>query len=66
MWYKRTEAQKRFTLFYVAVQLASAFGGLLATAVSHLVRLIHPPFIISWGIAPFPFHKTHLVAAEVS
>ena len=41
MWYKRAEAQKRFTLFYVATQLAGAFGGLLATTVSDLVWLIH-------------------------
>ena len=66
MWYKRAEAQKRFTLFYVATQLAGAFGGLLATAVSDLVRLIHPPFIIFKGMGPFPLHKTHRVAVEVS
>ena len=58
MWYKRAEAQKRFTLFYVATQLAGAFGGLLATAVSDLVRLIHPPFIYSreWDLSRFMRH----------
>ena len=36
MWYKRTEAQKRFALFFVSTQLAGAFGGLLATAIGKM------------------------------
>lgn len=36
MWYKREEAQRRFTLFYTSVNLASAFGGLLASAIGLL------------------------------
>ena len=36
MWYKRTEAQKRFTLFFISTQLAGAFGGLLATAIGKM------------------------------
>ena len=33
MWYKREEAQKRFAFFYGSIQLAGAFGGLLASAI---------------------------------
>ncbi|KAL9066662.1 MAG: hypothetical protein Q9161_007421 [Pseudevernia consocians] len=36
MWYKRTEAQKRFALFFTSTQLAGAFGGLLATAIGKM------------------------------
>lgn len=36
MWYKRSEAQKRFTLFFTSTQLAGAFGGLLATAIGKM------------------------------
>ncbi|KAI0546918.1 putative allantoate permease [Xylaria curta] len=35
-WYKREEAQKRFTGYFCSVLLASAFGGLLASAISLL------------------------------
>jgi MFS family permease len=30
MWYKRSEAQKRFTFFFSSTTLAGTFGGLLA------------------------------------
>jgi MFS family permease len=33
MWYKRPEAQKRFTFFFSSTSLAGAFGGLLASAI---------------------------------
>lgn len=33
MWYKRSEAQKRFTFFFASTSLAGAFGGLLASAI---------------------------------
>ena len=33
MWYKRHEAQRRYTLFYISVVLAGAFAGLLASAI---------------------------------
>lgn len=33
MWYKRNEAQKRFTFFFCSTSLAGAFGGLLASAI---------------------------------
>ncbi|MCJ1468851.1 hypothetical protein MMC07_007481 [Pseudocyphellaria aurata] len=36
MWYKRREALKRFTLFYNSTVLASAFGGLLASAIANM------------------------------
>lgn len=35
-WYRREEAQKRFTVFVGSTSLASAFGGLLAYAISKL------------------------------
>lgn len=33
MWYKPSEAQKRFSFFFNAASLAGAFGGLLASAI---------------------------------
>lgn len=33
MWYKRAEAQKRYSLFFSSTSLAGAFGGLLASAI---------------------------------
>ncbi|ERF68098.1 hypothetical protein EPUS_06909 [Endocarpon pusillum Z07020] len=36
MWYKRSEAQKRYTLFFSSTQLAGAFGGLLASAIGNM------------------------------
>ncbi len=33
MWYKRSEAQKRFSFFSSSTTLAGAFGGLLASAI---------------------------------
>jgi len=35
-WYKRSEAQKRFTFFFCSTSLAGAFGGLLAYGISKL------------------------------
>lgn len=36
MWYKRQEAQKRFTFFFASTTLAGAFGGLLASAIGKM------------------------------
>lgn len=36
MWYRRDQAQKRFTLFYNSNSLAGAFGGLLAAAIGSM------------------------------
>jgi sugar phosphate permease len=36
MWYKRDEAQRRFSFFVSAATFAGAFGGLLATAIGHM------------------------------
>ena len=36
MWYKREEAQKRFTFFFASTTLAGAFGGLLAAAIGKM------------------------------
>ncbi|KAI1928302.1 High-affinity nicotinic acid transporter [Ophidiomyces ophidiicola] len=36
MWYKRTEAQKRFSFFFSSTTLAGAFGGLLAGAIGKM------------------------------
>ena len=35
-WYKRGEAQKRFTFLFCSTSIAGAFGGLLAYAISKL------------------------------
>ncbi|KAJ5581231.1 hypothetical protein N7450_007532 [Penicillium hetheringtonii] len=35
-WYKRTEAQKRFTFYWSSVIFAGAFGGLLASAIAKM------------------------------
>lgn len=36
MWYKREEAQRRFTLFFGSATLASAFGSLLASGIENM------------------------------
>ena len=36
MWYKREEAQRRFTFFFSSVTLAGAFGSLLASGIENL------------------------------
>jgi peroxin-3 len=36
MWYKRSEAQKRFSFFFGSTTLAGAFGGLLASAIGKM------------------------------
>ena len=33
MWYKRAEAQKRYSFFFCSTTLAGGFGGLLASAI---------------------------------
>lgn len=35
-WYKREESQKRFTVYWCSVLTASAFGGLLASAIAKM------------------------------
>ena len=39
MWYRRAEAQKRFSFFFSSTSLAGAFGGLLAAALSNMSGL---------------------------
>ena len=36
MWYRRQEAQKRFSFFFSSTSLAGAFGGLIATGISRM------------------------------
>ncbi|KAI9671755.1 MAG: hypothetical protein M1831_003283 [Alyxoria varia] len=36
MWYKRSEAQRRYTFFFASTTLAGAFGGLLASAIGKM------------------------------
>ncbi|KAL9048737.1 MAG: hypothetical protein Q9162_007577, partial [Coniocarpon cinnabarinum] len=36
MWYRRAQAQKRFTFFFSSATLAGAFGGLLASAIGKM------------------------------
>jgi MFS family permease len=49
MWYKRHEAQKRFSFFFSSTSLAGAFGGLLASAIgkseSPCRRLLQNPLV---------------------
>ncbi|KAI1142729.1 MFS general substrate transporter [Hypoxylon sp. FL0543] len=35
-WYRKEEAQKRFTVYWSSTMLAGAFGGLLATAIAEM------------------------------
>ena len=35
-WYKRAEAQKRFTFFFAAATLAGSFAGLLGYGIGHM------------------------------
>ncbi|KAK2629871.1 hypothetical protein QTJ16_000691 [Diplocarpon rosae] len=39
MWYKRSEAQRRFSFFFSSTTLAGAFGGLLASAIGKMDHL---------------------------
>ncbi|KAI9845480.1 MAG: hypothetical protein M1837_004818 [Sclerophora amabilis] len=36
MWYKRSEAQRRYSFFFSSTTLAGAFGGLLASAIGNM------------------------------
>ena len=36
MWYKRSEAQKRYSIFFGSTQVAGAFAGLLAAAIGSM------------------------------
>lgn len=36
MWYKRSEAQKRYSIFFASTEVAGAFGGLLAAAIGNM------------------------------
>ncbi|KAL8921929.1 MAG: hypothetical protein Q9172_003778 [Xanthocarpia lactea] len=39
MWYRRFEAQKRYSFFFGSTSLAGAFGGLLASAIGKMDRM---------------------------
>jgi len=41
MWYRRHEAQKRFSFFFSSTVLAGAFGGLLASAIGKMDGMRH-------------------------
>ena len=58
-WYKRSEAQKRFTFLFCFTSLSGAFGGLLAYGISKLDGMAGLAswrwvFIISLSIIPLP------------
>jgi hypothetical protein len=36
MWYRRHEAQRRYSFFFSSTTLAGAFGGLLASAIGKM------------------------------
>ncbi|MCJ1467670.1 hypothetical protein MMC07_006295 [Pseudocyphellaria aurata] len=50
MWYKRSEAQKRFSFFFGSTSLAGAFGGLLASAIGKM----DVSFLFFFVIPSFP------------
>ena len=39
MWYRRDQAQRRFTFFFSSATLAGAFGGLLASAIGKMDKM---------------------------
>ena len=39
MWYRRSEAQKRYSFFFSSTSLAGAFGGLLASAIGKMHKM---------------------------
>lgn len=49
MWYKRNEAQKRFTFFFCSTSLGGAFGGLLASAIGESKFVAHQV----WGVGDY-------------
>ncbi|KAK4067983.1 hypothetical protein Trihar35433_6543 [Trichoderma harzianum] len=58
MWYKRSEAQRRYSFFFNSTTLAGAFGGLLAAAIGKMdgLRGYHGwrwIFIIEGGLTVF-------------
>jgi len=69
-WYKRDEAQKRFTFFSCSPGLAGAFGGLLAYAISKLdgkagLASWRWVFVIGTSICTFPV-VVHLIDFVIS
>ncbi|KAF2018177.1 MFS general substrate transporter [Aaosphaeria arxii CBS 175.79] len=40
MWYRRHEAQRRYTFFFSSTTLAGAFGGLLASAIGKMDKIV--------------------------
>ena len=56
-WYKRSEAQKRFTFFFCSTSLAGAFGGLLAYGIAKLdgkAGLASWRWVFIIGLSVFP------------
>ena len=69
-WYKREEAQKRFTLLFCSTGLAGAFGGLLAYAISKLDGKAGLPswrWVFVIGASVFSLHVVvHLIDTAIS
>ena len=62
-WYKRSEAQTRFTAFFGSASLAGTFGGLLAYAVAKLdgkAGLTSWRWIFVLGISIFPLPTSRI------
>ena len=56
-WYKRSEAQKRFSFFIAATTLGGAFAGLLAYAIADLdgkAGLASWQWVFIIGLSVFP------------
>ena len=70
MWYKPSEAQKRFSFFFNAASFAGAFGGLLASAIGLMdglqgYRAWRWVFILDYFAVPdFPEFVTWLSEEE--
>ncbi|KAK5134254.1 hypothetical protein LTR08_006798 [Meristemomyces frigidus] len=55
MWYRRHEAQKRFSFFFCSTTLAGAFGGLLAAAIGKMdgIFILEGCLTVLFGLAFF-------------
>ena len=61
-WYKRHEAQKRYTFFFASTTLAGAFGGLLASAIGKMNGIRG---YLGWRwIVSYPFPSYHPLVAS--
>lgn len=58
MWYRRHEAQKRYSFFFNSTTLAGAFAGLLAAAIGKMEG-VGGYEGWRWVSSPMKKHKSH-------